>query len=92
MVSLDCQLTQASQLVLLAKCHQIDRVKEIQSGMMFSTQGTKEESIHRFAGNPKRKRLLGRTRRKKDAIIKMDLRETEWCGMDWINLAQDRHQ
>jgi hypothetical protein len=25
-------------------------------------------------------------------IIKMDLRETKWCGMDWIDLAQDRHQ
>jgi hypothetical protein len=22
----------------------------------------------------------------------MDLRETEWDGMDWINLAQDRNQ
>jgi hypothetical protein len=24
--------------------------------------------------------------------IKMDLRETEWCGMYWIDLAQDRDQ
>jgi hypothetical protein len=24
--------------------------------------------------------------------IKMDLRETEWDGMDWIDLAQDRDQ
>jgi hypothetical protein len=24
--------------------------------------------------------------------IKMDLRETGWNGMDWINLAQDRDQ
>jgi hypothetical protein len=22
----------------------------------------------------------------------MDLRETEWGGMDWINLAQDKDQ
>jgi hypothetical protein len=25
-------------------------------------------------------------------IIKMDLREIGWCGMDWIDLAQDRNQ
>jgi hypothetical protein len=25
-------------------------------------------------------------------IIKMDLREIEWSGMDWIDLAQDRDQ
>jgi hypothetical protein len=24
--------------------------------------------------------------------IKMDQRETEWDGMDWIDLAQDRDQ
>jgi hypothetical protein len=24
--------------------------------------------------------------------IKMDLRELEWGGMDWIDLAQDRDQ
>jgi hypothetical protein len=24
--------------------------------------------------------------------IKIDLRETEWDGMDWIDLAQDRDQ
>jgi hypothetical protein len=24
--------------------------------------------------------------------IKMDLREIEWSGMDWIDLAQDRDQ
>jgi hypothetical protein len=25
-------------------------------------------------------------------IFKMDLRETGWGGMDWIDLAQDRDQ
>jgi hypothetical protein len=24
--------------------------------------------------------------------IKMDVRDTEWGGMDWIDLAQDRNQ
>jgi hypothetical protein len=29
--------------------------------------------------------------RVKDSI-KMNIRETGWCGTDWINLAQDRDQ
>jgi hypothetical protein len=32
----------------------------------------------------------GRPRRRWVDNIKMDLRETGWDGMDWIDLAQDR--
>jgi DNA-binding PadR family transcriptional regulator len=42
-------------------------------------------------GNSKGKRQLGRHRRRWEDI-KMDLREIEWGGMDWIHLAQDRDQ
>jgi hypothetical protein len=28
---------------------------------------------------------------KKEDNIRMDLRETEWEGVDWIHLAQDRY-
>jgi hypothetical protein len=38
------------------------------------------------------KRPLGRPRLKWVDNIKMDLRETEWNGMNWINLAQYRNQ
>jgi hypothetical protein len=41
---------------------------------------------------PKGKRPLGRPRRRWVANIKMDLREVEWDGRDWIELAQDRDQ
>jgi hypothetical protein len=41
---------------------------------------------------PKGKRPLGRPRRMWVDSIKMDLREIEWDGMDWICLAQDRDQ
>jgi hypothetical protein len=41
---------------------------------------------------PERKRPLGRPRRRWVTNIKMHLREIEWDGMDWISLAQDRHQ
>jgi hypothetical protein len=41
-------------------------------------------------GNPKGKRPLGRTRRRWEDGIKMDLRETGWGSVDWIQLTQDR--
>jgi hypothetical protein len=41
-------------------------------------------------GKPKGKRPLGRSRRRWEDGIKMDLRETGWVGMEWIHLAQDR--
>jgi hypothetical protein len=41
---------------------------------------------------PEGKRALGRRRRKWEDNIKMDLQEVECGGMDWIDLAQDRHR
>jgi hypothetical protein len=38
------------------------------------------------------KEPVGRPRRRWVANIKMDLGETGWVGMDWIDLAQDRDQ
>jgi hypothetical protein len=38
------------------------------------------------------KRPLGRSRRRWEDNIKMDLRGIGWGGMDWIDLAQDRDQ
>jgi hypothetical protein len=43
-------------------------------------------------GKPEGKRLLGRPRRRWVHDIKMDFREIDWDGMDWIDLAQDRDQ
>ena len=42
------------------------------------------------AGRPEGKRRLGRTRRRWEDNIKMDLQELGCGGMDWIELAQDR--
>jgi hypothetical protein len=48
-------------------------------------------SLYRVSvGKPKGKRTLGRPRRRWENNIKMDLREVECGGMDWIELAQDR--
>jgi hypothetical protein len=38
---------------------------------------------------PKGNRPLGIPKCRWDNIIKMDLQEVEWEGMDWIVLAQD---
>jgi hypothetical protein len=43
-----------------------------------------------LVGKPEGRRPLGRTRRRWEDNIKMDLREVGWRGMDWIDLAQDR--
>ncbi|KAJ4449155.1 hypothetical protein ANN_00551 [Periplaneta americana] len=43
-----------------------------------------------LVGRPEGKRPLGRTRRRWEDNIKMDLREVGYDNRDWINLAQDR--
>jgi hypothetical protein len=45
-----------------------------------------------LVGKPEGKRALGTPRRRWADNSKMDLREVEWGGMDWIDLAQDRDQ
>jgi hypothetical protein len=43
-------------------------------------------------GKPEGKRLLIRPRREWVDNVKIDMRETGWGGMDWIDLAQGRNQ
>jgi hypothetical protein len=45
-----------------------------------------------LVGESEGKRPLGRPRRRWVDNIKMDLREIEWDGMYWIELAQDSDQ
>jgi hypothetical protein len=45
-----------------------------------------------LVGKPEGKTPLGRPRCRWVDNIKMDLRETGWDGMDWIELTQDRDQ
>jgi hypothetical protein len=54
--------------------------------------GEKRNAYRILVGKPEIKRPLGRPRRKWVGNIKIDLRETGWDGMDWIDLAQDRDQ
>jgi hypothetical protein len=43
-------------------------------------------------GKPVGKRPLGRTRRRWEDNIKMDLQEVECEGMDWIDGSQNRNR
>jgi hypothetical protein len=45
-----------------------------------------------LVGNSEGKRPLGRPRRSSVDNIQIDLREIGWDGVDWIDMAQDRHQ
>jgi hypothetical protein len=54
--------------------------------------GEERNSYRILVGKPEGKRPLRRHRRRCEDNIKMDLREIELNGMDWIDLAQDRDQ
>jgi hypothetical protein len=41
-------------------------------------------------GEPEGKRSLGRPRHRRVDNVKMDLRDIEWGGMGWIDMAQDK--
>ena len=50
-----------------------------------------ERGVHTvLVGMPEGKRPLGRSRRRWDDNIKMDLQEVGGDGGDWMELAQDR--
>jgi DNA-binding PadR family transcriptional regulator len=50
--------------------------------------GEKKNTYRVLVGTPEGVRPLGRLRRRWKDSIKTDLREMEWDGMDWIDLAQ----
>jgi hypothetical protein len=54
--------------------------------------GEKRNAYRILVGKPEERRAVGRPRRRWGDIIRMDLRETVWGGMDWIDVAQDRDQ
>jgi hypothetical protein len=52
-----------------------------------------KRNVYRLlVGKPELKRPLGRPRRKRVNIIKMDLSGIGCDDIDWIDLAQDKHQ
>jgi hypothetical protein len=54
--------------------------------------GKKRNPYRILVGKPEERRPLRRPRRRWVDYIKMDFREIEWDGMDWIYLTQDMNQ
>jgi hypothetical protein len=54
--------------------------------------GAKRNAYRILVGNPEGKRPLGRPRRRWVDNIKIDLRETGWDSMFWINVDHDKDQ
>jgi hypothetical protein len=61
-------------------------------GRACSKNGEKRNAYKILVGMPEGKRPLRRPRRRWMDNIKMDLREIEWDGVDWIDLAQNMDQ
>jgi hypothetical protein len=61
-------------------------------GRTCSTNGEKWNAYRILVGKLEAKRPLGRPKRRWVDNFKMDLREIEWSGMNWIDLAQDKDQ
>jgi hypothetical protein len=68
------------------------QLKEGEMGRACNTHWGNRNIYMGFWWESQKKRPLGRPRRRWVDNIKMDLRETEWDGMDWLELAQDREQ
>jgi hypothetical protein len=79
-------------LVLFTKYKWNDKVKEDEMGRACSTNREKSNPYRILVGKPEGKISLGRSRRRWEDNIRMDLRKIGWGGMDWIDLAQDRDQ
>jgi hypothetical protein len=52
--------------------------------------GRGEEKVQSFSGKPEGNRPLGRTRRRWEDGIRMDLRKIGWERVEWIQLVCDR--
>jgi hypothetical protein len=54
--------------------------------------GEKRNAYKILARKPEGKRPLGRSRRRWEDNIRMDLRDTGWESVKWMHLAQDRKE
>jgi hypothetical protein len=52
--------------------------------------GEERKVYNVLVGKPEGKRPFGRPRRRWEDVIRIDLKEIGFWGVDWIRLAQDR--
>jgi hypothetical protein len=84
--------THLQQVPRSRKCGSVHPLfKEDEMGHV-ARMGEKRNAYRILVGKPEIKRPLGRPRRRRVNNIKMDLREIEWVGIDWIDLSQDKDQ
>jgi hypothetical protein len=74
-----------------------DTIRQVKSRRMrwaghVACMGEKRKVYKVLVGKPEGKRPLGRPKCRWEDRIRMDLREIGLGGVDWIRLAQDRHQ
>jgi hypothetical protein len=59
---------------------------------LVACMGKKRNAYRILVEKPDGKRPLGRPGRRWEDNIRMDLKEIEWGGMNWIDLARNRDQ
>jgi hypothetical protein len=64
---------------------------ENEMGGECSTYGERRGVYRVLVGKPDGRRPLGKPRRRWEDNIKMDLQDVGCGGMDWIDVAQDKH-
>jgi hypothetical protein len=67
-------------------------MKKDEMGRSCSTDGRNRNAYRILVGESDEKRALGRPRCRWVKTNKIDLREIEWDGMNWIYLIQDGDQ
>jgi hypothetical protein len=75
------------------KLHQVkgDQIKDAMDGAC-STHRDMRNAYNILVGEPEGKTSLVRSRHRWEDNSRMDLREIEWQGADWIHLTQDTDQ
>jgi hypothetical protein len=69
-----------------------DKIENNEKGGHVARMRERKGVYRVLVGKPEEKRPLGRTRRRWEDNIKMDLQKLVCGGVDWIELAQDREK
>jgi hypothetical protein len=78
------------ELHILYSSPSIIKVEGVEVGGTCGTHGRGEECVQSFGRKARKNRPLGRPRCRREDGIRMDLRETGWGSVEWIQLAQDK--